>query len=395
MKTLAIQFDLGAKRSRALLTLVFVSIISLGILVLGPQAQAAVVGDAGVPKNTVIATVTVGQNPDSLVISPDSQTVYVANSNPNTVSVIDVATNYSVEATITITNFVNFLALSLDGKTLYVSEIPPSSDPGVVEVYDVTSPASPSLTTTLTAGYYPQCMTVSPDGKELYVANGERAFLRAAEKGATVTGPPPGTVDVFDIETNKLIKTIHCNGLPFQVVFTENGKQVDVLNEAGTGFIQFIDTATEKVSPSTRAGGLIFRPIGMASNVSATTLYFPDGQDYVTVCNAKTGAVQKTFLAVSSVFTPAFFGQPALTLNGKYLYLPYASGGVAVKTNVSMGPGPGNAVAMIDVGTGKIIGSLISVGNIPVWAQVSPDGKTLYVCNNSDGTVSVIDITPK
>jgi len=108
------------------------------------------------------------------------------------------------------------------------------------------------------------------------------------------------------------------------------------------------------------------------------------------------GDARLVFLAVSSVFTAVSFGQPALTLNGKYLYLPYASGGVLVKTNVSMGPpGPGNAVAMIDVGTGKIIGSLITVGNNPVWAQVSPDGKTLYVCNNSDGTISVIDITPK
>jgi DNA-binding beta-propeller fold protein YncE len=53
-----------------------------------------------------------------------------------------------------------------------------------------------------------------------------------------------------------------------------------------------------------------------------------------------------------------------------------------------------NRVAMIDVSTGQITGSLIKVGYNPVWAQTSPDGNTLYVCNADDGTVSVIDIRP-
>jgi len=395
-KNIEIRYNLCAKLSPALLTLVFVSIASLGIPVLQLQAQVAVVGNAGVPKNTVITTVTVGQNPDCVVISPDSQTVYVANSNsPGSISVIDVASKYTVEATVNISNNVMFLALSLDGKTLYVSESPSSSGPGVVEVYDVTTPGSPTLTTTLTAGHYPQSMTVSPDGKELYVASGEGGLLRARENASNVAARPPGVVYVFDTATNKRMNKIVCNGFPFQVLFTDNGKQVDVLNEAGTGFIQFIKTASGTVSPSTRAGGRIFHPAGMVSDANGTTLYFADGQDYVTVCNATNGALKKTFLAVSNVFNAVFFGQPALTLNGIYLYLPYAGGGGMLKAANLSGGGPGNSVAMIDVSTGKIVGSLITVGNDPVWAQVSPDGNTLYVCNASDGTVSVIDIRPK
>ena len=69
--------------------------------------------------------------------------------------------------------------------------------------------------------------------------------------------------------------------------------------------------------------------------------------------------------------------------------------GVALQFNAAIGMNPSNnQVAMLNVTTGQIIGSLIDVGNDPVWAQASPDGKTLYVANNSDGTVSVIDITP-
>ena len=388
MKTLEIQCYSCAKPARTLLTLVFVSIASLGIPVLGVQAQAAGVGAAGVPKNAVIATVTVGQNPHCVVVSPDSQTVYVANTNSNTVSVIDAASNYTVEATVTISNSVNFLALSRDGNTLYVSETPQTSGPGVVELYDVTAPGSPTLTTTLTAGYYPRRMAVSPDGKALYVANGNLSFARGPQNGTT------GTVSVFNTETNLLVNTIVFNGFPFQVTFTDNGQQADLLNEGGTGCIQFINTASGTVSPSTAAGGRIFHPAGMVSNPRNTTLYFADGQNYVTVCSAKDGTVQKTFLAVPNVFFPAFLGQPALTPNGAYLYLPYASGPGGVFNSDASVAGPGNTVGMIAVSTGKVVGSLIIVGNGPVWAQISPDGKILYVCNTFDGTVSVIDITP-
>jgi DNA-binding beta-propeller fold protein YncE len=199
---------------------------------------------------------------------------------------------------------------------------------------------------------------------------------------------------VFDTETNQLMKKILCNGFPFQVTLTNQGQQVDVLNEIGSAFIQFINTVSGKVSPSTAARGLILHPSGMISNVGATTLYFADYQDYVTVCNAKTGTVENTFLAVPNVFNAVSLGQPAITPSGTYLYVPYVGTGAAKGLPVSTA-GPGNAVAMIDVSSGTIVGPLITVGNEPVWAAVSPDGNTLYVCNSADGTVSVIDITPQ
>ena len=394
MNSILIRYSLSTRPWPVLLTLAWVGIASLGP-VLRAEAQAAVVG-AGVPRNTVTATVTVGDFPECLAISPDSQTVFVANSGSNTVSVIYVENFPAVEATVTISNNVNFLALSLDGNTLYVSE-EPESGPGVVEVYNVTIPASPTLTTTLTTGYYPQCMAVSPDGTELYVANGEGGFASS--------GQNPGAVYVFYTATNTLANIIVTNGSPFQVLFTKHGAQADVLNETGPGFIQFIDTASGKVSSSTGAGGRIFGPAGMISNNTSQfgfggpsgPLYVVDSEDYVTVCNPEDGAATNTILAVRSVFDEVLLAQPALTPRGTYLYVPYG-GGRAIKFNAkadaTMRPS-NNKVAMIDVSTGKIVGSLITVGNDPVWAQVSPDGNTLYVCNASDGTVSVIDIRPK
>lgn len=395
MKPIVFRCGLGAGRWPALLTLVCVGIASLGP-VLRTEARSAVVGGTGVPRNIATATVTVGQNPDCLAISPDSNTVYAANSGsfPGTVSVIYVANSPVVEATITTPNFVNFLALDLDGTTLYVSEEAQGPGPGLVEVYDVTIPASPTLKATLTAGYYPRCMALSPDNTELYVANGEGVFGRIDQ------GQNPGAVYVFDTATNTLKNIIVTNGSPFQVLFTNNGQQVDVLNQTGAGFIQFIDTATGIVSSSIGAGGRIFGPAGMVGSnpgvfSPSETLYVADAENYVTVCDANDGAATKTIRAVKSVFDAEPLGQPALTANGEYLYVPYGRGGFAANAEVDpIMRLSNNQVAMIDVSSGKIVGPLITVGYGPVWAQASPDGNTLYVCNSVDGTVSVIDIEP-
>jgi DNA-binding beta-propeller fold protein YncE len=392
MKTIVIQSHLSARRCPVLLMLGLISIASLSSIF---RAEA----QAGVPKNQVIATVTVGQNPDCIVVSPDSKTVYVANNGSNScnssVSVIDAfdMPPYNVEATICISNYALYLALSPNGKTLYVSEDPSSnSNPCVVEVYDVTNPTSPSLTTTLTVGNFVEGLTVSPNGKQLYVTNGSPLFAKLGNASSNLA-VPAGSIYVFDTATNTQTNNIVCNGSPFQVLFINQGKQADVLNQGGTGFIQFIRTAKGTVSNSTGAGGRIFRPSGMVGDALGTILCVADSANYVAVCNPTDGTVSAIYPAVSSVFDLAFLGQPALTPNGAYLYVPYGRGSIAVNHAFQLGPS-NNQVAMLNVTTGQIIGSLINVGNDPVWAQASPDGKTLYVANNSDGTVSVIDITP-
>jgi YVTN family beta-propeller protein len=63
-----------------------------------PAGTVSVIDTAA---NTVIATITVGNQPVGVAATPDGSKVYVANSNANTVSVIATATN-TVIATITV-----------------------------------------------------------------------------------------------------------------------------------------------------------------------------------------------------------------------------------------------------------------------------------------------------
>jgi DNA-binding beta-propeller fold protein YncE len=301
-----------------------------------------------------------------------------------------------LEATICISNYALYLALSPNGNTLYVSEDPSNSGaPCVVEVYDVTDPTNPSLRTTLTVGDDVEGLAVSPDGTKLYVTNGSPLYsIARTGEASNFMSVQRGSIYVFNTATYKQTNKIICNGSPFQVLFIENGAQADVLNQGGTGFIQFIQVASGKLSNSTGAGGGIFDPAGMVTDASGGILCVADNSNYVAVCNPTDGTVSAIYPAVSSVFDLAFLGQPALTPNGQYLYVPYGRGSIAIN-NATMRLGPSNnQVVMLNVTAGQIIGSLITVGYDPVWAQVSPNGNTLYVANNSDGTVSVIDIIP-
>lgn len=145
---------------------------------------------------------------------------------------------------------------------------------GEVSVIDTTQSTYP-VVTTFNAGAYSEGLAVSPHGKKLYVTN-------AGNTGAGT----PGSVSVFDTATNALTTTVPTNGTPFLLLFSQIGKQADVLNGIGTGFLQFIDTTNGKLSKSTAAGGDIFYPVGMTSDVGVTKLYITDASKYVTVCNA-------------------------------------------------------------------------------------------------------------
>lgn len=369
MSALKFQFLFSFSNCRRLAAFCLAGSLLLSISV--SRAQQPGADSAGVytglPKNSVIATVPVGFSALGVAVSPDNKTVYVGNPAAGSVSVIDAST-YSAKSTFKVGYNSFNLVLSPDGKILYVATLT-----GVFLI-DTTQSTYPTITI-LNAGSTPYGLALSPNGEKLYICN-----------YGNVSQHDPGTVVAFDT-SNYASTTFRTNGQPHEALFTNNGNQVDVLNLGGDGFLQFIDTLSGKVSRSTGAGGDIFIPSGMTSDLAATTLYITDYENYVSVCKASDGTAIKKILAVPDQLSSVGLGQPALTHDGKYLYVPYS-----VDNN---GQTDLNQVGMIDVETGKIVGTPITVGNYPFWAQISPDGKTLYVSNYHDGTLSVIDITPQ
>lgn len=130
------------------------------------QTENSNITKATLPKNSVIATVTVASYPTAIVVSPDSKTVYVTNYESKSITVIDAANNYTIKATTAVGNNPEYLTLTPNGNILYVS----NAGSGTVSVIDTTKSNYP-VPATLTAGLYPKGGNVTPDGKLFAVAN--------------------------------------------------------------------------------------------------------------------------------------------------------------------------------------------------------------------------------
>ena len=88
---------------------------------------------------------------------------YITNSDDNTVSVIDTATN-NVTATVPVGTYPCGVAVTPDGTKVYVA----NNGSNTVSVIDT---ATNNVTATVPVGSYPRGVAVTPDGTKVYVAN--------------------------------------------------------------------------------------------------------------------------------------------------------------------------------------------------------------------------------
>jgi YVTN family beta-propeller protein len=118
-------------------------------------------------------------NANSMVLSADGGTLYVAQDNSDSVAAINTR-NWAVQQEIPIVAVPgnaagpytgvapNGLALSPNGKTLFVSE----GGANAVAIVDL-SAATPAVVAQIPTGWYPHAVSVSKDGTTLFVANGK------------------------------------------------------------------------------------------------------------------------------------------------------------------------------------------------------------------------------
>jgi YVTN family beta-propeller protein len=151
----------------------------------GPEANAdhVLVDDRGVASSgtvtridlvlgRVTSTIDVGLHPSGLAWDEVHQRLYVANSNSDSISVVDTATNKLVE-TFAVQPFrkkvagvaPESVALSPDHKTLYAA----CAGINAVAVIDVAT-QHPLLAGVIPTGWYPDDVAVSPDGKVIAVS---------------------------------------------------------------------------------------------------------------------------------------------------------------------------------------------------------------------------------
>ncbi|HPZ94064.1 MAG TPA: beta-propeller fold lactonase family protein, partial [Mycobacterium sp.] len=154
--------------------------------------------------DTVIATVAVGARPTGVAVAPDGTRVYVTNNNASTVSVIDTASD-TVIATIAVGTNPTGVAVTPDGTTVYVSNTNTGATCKVgcpQHPVSVISTATNTVVSTITVGYKPWGVVVTPDGERLYVVNSGSGL------GCTTTAERCQSVWVVDTETNDIIQKV-------------------------------------------------------------------------------------------------------------------------------------------------------------------------------------------
>jgi YVTN family beta-propeller protein len=121
-------------------------------------------------------------SPNQLVLSHDQTRLYVAQDNSDNVAVIDTASNSVIEEIDAIAPpgllntaerytgaATNSVALSPDNSVLYAT----NGGANDVAVIPLSGPAPHSVAGLIPTGWYPHSVTVSADGKNLYVVNGK------------------------------------------------------------------------------------------------------------------------------------------------------------------------------------------------------------------------------
>ena len=135
-------------------------------------------------KLEIETTIAVGDNPNDMVADLKGKYLFVANSNDNSVSVIDLKRRMVIE-TLNAALYpappagstTNSVALGQDDKTLYVA----NADNNCLAVFDVSAPGNSVGSGFIPTGWYPSCVRMA--GQKILVANGKGLSSFANPKG--------------------------------------------------------------------------------------------------------------------------------------------------------------------------------------------------------------------
>jgi DNA-binding beta-propeller fold protein YncE len=153
-------------------------------------SQYSVAADGTLTPKSPPTVATGGITPIGIAISPDGKSVYVANANSGTVSQFDVdaAGTLSLKSPPTVVaGPIPFsVVVSPDSKSVYVTDVAAGSPAGAVSQFTVgfdgtLTPMSPA---SVPAGRDPLGIAVHPNGKSVYVANGNSDNVSQYSVGA-------------------------------------------------------------------------------------------------------------------------------------------------------------------------------------------------------------------
>jgi len=256
-------------------------------------------------------------------------------------------------------------AVAPDGSKFYITNEAEST-------LDVANAKTLTVTKHIPLTNHPNNVSVSKDGKRVYVA--------------IVAGA--GAVDVIDTTTLTRVKSIRTEGGIHNTYVTPDGKFVVAGSIPGKK-INVIDQSTEEIvwTMPTDEG---VRPMAFETNADGSTkrifVELSNFNGFITVDFATHKVVDKIAVPEAPAgekVTEGLQGSPAhglaVTPDGKAL-------AVLSKMNTR--------VYFYTLPDLKLAGE-VKVGHHPDWLTFTPDGKRLYVANAGSNSVSVVDVATR
>lgn len=246
-------------------------------------ATGAVTVDFPVSQSTADAV-------DRVAVAPDALTLYMTGRFIGAVLVVDASTR-RVRRRIPLQGGPHELILSADGARLFVS----GTRGDALVVINTTTDAVES---TITVGRNTQGMTLSGDGKLLFVAAADGVHVLDVETGVEthkapaaqnpteivatadgrtlyVAGEGSGSVAVIDAEQRMMVASVTTGGAPFRVALTPDERRLYVTSFAsdqGMGTVFAIDTASNtvvnEIAVAGATDGIAITPDGRRAFVS-------------------------------------------------------------------------------------------------------------------------------
>ncbi|MDD4911772.1 MAG: hypothetical protein PHP57_05705 [Sideroxydans sp.] len=212
----------------------------------------------------------VGGLPPS-VLTKSANSIYVANSGSNSISVIDAETN-ALFKTIPVGKFPTALAVNNTTNRAYVA----NTGDNTLSVIDT---LSDTVLTTLPTGANPVGVAVNPITERVYVSNSL-----------------DNSVSVINSLTNQTITTLAVGSAPFGISIDSHTNKLYVANNNG-GTVSVIDASTNTVSgtlPTTvTASNFLWKPYDVEVDPVSGKLFVTEGgSSHISVFDTSTGSLQ-------------------------------------------------------------------------------------------------------
>ena len=326
--------------------------------------------------NPVGSILNVGSHPQGMAISPDGNTLYVADDDDGSVYPIDVP-SWSVTTANIVSGFENpsGITISPDGSALYVS------DDGFDTVYEVSASGSP-INSFDEGVSDPKGVLISPNGNTLYVANHYDNDISVIDTNAlsSVTYPAQGFDEPQGMAISPDGNTIYVANYKspsISVLDASSGSVIGTLDNSGAGLggTPGWDNGDDGLT------GLAVSPDG---NTIYATVELSGPGDGVQVIDASTGNIINTLYTFDASDNPANPLGIAVSPDGNTLYVSFSSGDY--DTGVP-------SIQAIDPSTGDQVGNAITGFDYPYAMAISSNGNTLYVADEYDDVVYVVNVS--